>query len=70
MANTNEMTAHEEHPVDGLYRLLTRTAVFGIEVQAGRVVRAAPYARAAGSKAVSVLERWQKRGATIEYLGA
>jgi len=55
-------------PADGFYRFVTTKAVFGVEVKKGRVVRAAPYAQAQGSRALSVFQRWQKRGAQIERI--
>jgi hypothetical protein len=54
-----------------LYRVSTRNAVFGIEVDAdGKIMRAAPYARARqGQPALAVLTRLQARwGATIEII--
>jgi hypothetical protein len=55
-------------PTDGFYRFVTAKAVFGVEVRNGRVVEAAPYAQAQGSRAHSVFQRWQKRGAQIERI--
>jgi hypothetical protein len=54
-----------------LYRIVTRKAVFGIEVDSeGKIIRAAPYAKARSGQAVQpVLERLEQRwGAQIEIV--
>lgn len=53
-----------------LYRIVLPFAVFGIECEAGKVVKAAPIARwALGRDAASVLGYYHRRKAVIEVLG-
>lgn len=59
---------------DGLYRVVTPAAVFGLVVAGGRVVRCAPYARSLllgrpAAAARAVLAR-RFPGARLERIGA